>query len=226
MTSCGLLAGCVLVLMIVGVGCEGDRSAAGDAKESAEPSAAPAAASPEEPPAAEAAPPAEQAAPPLLAFTMDDLEGKPFRLADLEGKVLLIVNVASKCGHTPQYKGLQALHETYGERGLVVLGVPSNDFGNQEPGTALEIRQFCTQTYGVTFPMLAKVHVKGPEQTPLYAALTSEEHSPADPGPVKWNFEKFLIGRDGRLAARFRSGVKPESPQMTEAIEAALSRQP
>lgn len=138
--------------------------------------------------------------PPLLAFTMEDIDGRPFRLADYRGKVVLVVNVASKCGFTPQYTELQALQAKYASRGLVVIGVPANDFGGQEPGTNEQIQEFCTSRYGVTFPMMAKVSVKGDAQVPLYAALTSPEHNPDDAGPVKWNFEKFLIGRDGHLA--------------------------
>ena len=166
----------------------------------------------------------EKEVPDALKFKMKNLAGKEVALSDYLGKVVLVVNVASKCGLTPQYEQLQALHEKYAERGLVVIGVPANNFGGQEPGTNLEIRQFCTTNYGVTFPMMAKVSVKGDDQAPLYAAITSEEYCPADPGPVKWNFEKFLIGRDGTLASRFRSGVKPQSAEVVAAVEAALGK--
>jgi glutathione peroxidase len=133
-----------------------------------------------------------------------------------------VVNVASKCGYTPQYKGLEAIHRKYQDKGLKVLGFPSNDFGAQEPGTLQEIKEFCSSEYGVTFPMFDKVHVKGPQQHPLYAALTGKD-SPA-PGEVKWNFGKFLIGRDGKVIKRFDSKVTPDSVELTEAIEAALAQ--
>lgn len=169
-------------------------------------------------------PPMPASQSPLLSFTLNDIDGRPVNLADYRGKVLMLVNVASKCGHTPQYQGLQVLHETYAKRGLVIIGIPCNDFGNQEPGTDDEIQQFCSANYGVTFPLMSKVTIKGENQHPLYAALTSREHNAADPGPVKWNFEKFLIGRDGRLAARFRSAVKPLATDLVSAVEAELDK--
>jgi glutathione peroxidase len=134
---------------------------------------------------------------------------------------MLIVNTASKCGYTPQYEGLQKLFERYGDRGLVVIGFPSNDFGNQEPGTAAEIGAFCKRNYGVTFPMMAKVHTKGPDQAPVYRSLTTET-TEGIRGEVKWNFTKFLVDRDGRVVARFEPGVKPLDDQITSAIEALL----
>ena len=158
--------------------------------------------------------------PKLQEIPLKDIDGKATSLKAYAGKVLLIVNVASECGYTPQYKGLQAIHEKYGARGFTVLGFPSNDFGAQEPGTNEEIKQFCSSKYAVTFPMFDKIHVKGSSQHPLYAALTGQD-SPA-PGEVKWNFGKFLVGRDGRILQRFDSKVKPESPELTEAIEKAL----
>lgn len=159
--------------------------------------------------------------PKLREIPLKDIDGKETSLKKYEGKVLLIVNVASKCGYTPQYEGLQKVHEKYQDKGLAVLGFPSNDFGSQEPGTNEEIKDFCSSKYHVTFPMFDKVHVKGSEQHPLYASLTGKE-SPV-PGDVKWNFGKFLVGRDGRILKRFDSKVKPESPEMTQAIEEALA---
>jgi glutathione peroxidase len=140
------------------------------------------------------------------------------RLGDWAGQVLLIVNVASRCGFTRQYAGLQKLQDTYGPQGLVVLGFPCNDFGAQEPGTLPEIQQFCSLTYGATFPLFDKVHASGSKTEP-YITLTQVE--PA--GDVAWNFEKFLVGRDGTVLARFKSGVEPASAELTAAIEAALA---
>jgi glutathione peroxidase len=158
---------------------------------------------------------------PVYNIKMKSLEGKPFSLSDYKGKVVLLVNVASKCGYTPQYKGLQALQEKYQAKGFTVVGVPCNDFGAQEPGTSEEIRKFCADNYNVTFPLTEKVHVKGPEQHPLYARLTGKESE--FPGDIKWNFGKFLIGRDGKILKRFDSGTTPESPELTSAIETALA---
>lgn len=150
------------------------------------------------------------------------LDGKATTLAAYKGKVLLVVNVASQCGYTKQYKPLEAVYRKYKDQGLVVIGVPSNDFGGQEPGTPDEIKAFCQSKYDVTFPLLEKVKVKGGDgQHPLYSALTGKD-SPF-PGDVKWNFGKFLIGRDGHLAARFQSADEPDSPAVTKAIEAALA---
>ena len=159
--------------------------------------------------------------PNLHEIPVKDIDGKETSLKKYDGKVLLIVNVASKCGYTPQYEGLQNLHEKYQGKGLAVLGFPSNDFGSQEPGSNEEIKEFCSSKYHVTFPMFDKVHVKGSEQHPLYARLTGKD-SPV-PGDVKWNFGKFLVGRDGKILKRFDSKVKPESPEMTQAIEEALA---
>jgi glutathione peroxidase len=143
-------------------------------------------------------------------------------LAKYKGDVMLIVNVASKCGFTPQYKALEELNKKYSPQGLKVLGFPSNDFGNQEPGTEQEIIQFCESKYGVTFPLYAKVHAKGENKSPIYRYLT--EHSTEDPGEVKWNFEKFLISRDGQIVQRFRSKITPDSKELTSAVEKELSR--
>jgi glutathione peroxidase len=158
----------------------------------------------------------------LYDIPFKSLDGRPTSLADYKGKVVLVVNVASKCGYTRQYKPLEAVYRKYKDRGLVVLGVPSNDFGGQEPGTPAEIEQFCTSQFDVTFPLTEKVRVKeGPGQHPLYAALTGTD-SPF-PGEVKWNFTKFLLGRDGKIVGRFQSKDEPDSEAVTHAIEQALA---
>lgn len=149
--------------------------------------------------------------------TMDD---KTSSLKDYAGKVVLVVNVASQCGLTKQYAALEALNQKYASEGLVVLGFPCNDFGNQEPGTKEEIVTFCTTNFQVTFPLMDKIHVKGPEQHPLYTALTGPNAK--FPGDVKWNFGKFLIGKDGKPIARFEPRQTPDSKEVTEAIEKAL----
>lgn len=152
---------------------------------------------------------------------MQDLAGENVSLSDYRGKALLIVNVASECGYTPQYTGLQKLWETYRDRGLVVLGVPSNDFGGQEPGSSEEIRNFCDTRYRVTFPMMAKVHAKGPDIAPLYKSLT-EETGDGIAGEVRWNFTKFLVDPEGRPVARFEPKVDPLAPELVEAVERVL----
>jgi len=157
----------------------------------------------------------------LYTIPLKDIDGKDTTLKTYAGKPLLIVNVASQCGFTKQYTGLEAVWRKFKDQGLVVLGFPSNDFGGQEPGTNEEIKQFCASKFDVTFPMFDKVQVKGDAQSPLYVALTGPE-SPV-PGPVKWNFGKFLIGRDGKIIARYDSKVEPESPELTKAIEEALA---
>jgi glutathione peroxidase len=163
--------------------------------------------------------------PAVLNFKMKGLDGKEVDLSQYQGKVVLIVNVASKCGYTPQYKGLEALYEKYKDKGLVVLGVPANDFGGQEPGSDQEMAKFCTDKYGVTFPMLAKVPtIVGGDKVPLYKHLTSKETDPKFAGEVKWNFTKFLIGRNGEIVNRFESKVKPESDEVTKAVEAELDK--
>jgi len=158
---------------------------------------------------------------PNYEIPLKDINGKDTSLKAYKGKVLLIVNVASKCGFTPQYKALEAVYQKYKDKGLEVLGFPCNDFGAQEPGSNDEIKQFCSANYNVTFPLFDKIHVKGPEQHPLYTALSGKE-SPF-PGPVKWNFGKFLVGRDGKILKRFDSGIKPDSAELTSAIESALA---
>ena len=159
---------------------------------------------------------------PILDAPLKDIDGKDTSLAAYKGNVLLLVNVASKCGNTPQYSDLQALHEKFKDQGLVVIGIPCNDFGAQEPGTNEEIKTFCSSKYKVTFPMLDKVHVKGPEQHPLYTALTGEKG--AFPGDVKWNFGKFLIGRDGKPIQRIEPKTKVTDPAVATAIEDALKK--
>jgi glutathione peroxidase len=163
----------------------------------------------------------------LLAATVWDynlpsIDGKPTPLATYKGKVALIVNVASQCGFTPQYAGLEALYEKYKDQGLIVLGFPANNFGGQEPGTNDEIKQFCTRNYKVTFPMFAKVSVAGDDKTPLYQYLTSKEANEKTAGEIRWNFTKFVVGRDGKVIARFEPDVAPEDPELVTAIEAAL----
>jgi glutathione peroxidase len=157
-------------------------------------------------------------------FSLKTIDGKPMKLDSLKGKVVLLVNVASKCGYTPQYTGLQALYTKYKDQGLVVLGVPANNFGGQEPGTEAEIKEFCTAKYNVTFPLTAKVSVKGADIDPLFAFLTDKAIHPTTGGDLTWNFNKFLIGRDGRVLDRFASGDKPEDTKVTQAIEAALKK--
>ena len=157
----------------------------------------------------------------IYTIPLKDIDGQETTLKTYAGQPLLIVNVASKCGFTPQYAGLEAVWRKYKDRGLQVLGFPCNDFGAQEPGTTAEIKAFCSAKFDVTFPLFDKLHVKGDEQHALYAALTGPD-SPA-PGPVKWNFGKFLIGRDGKIIARYDSKVTPDSAELTQAIEAALA---
>ncbi len=166
----------------------------------------------------------KKAVPPILKHKLKSLDGKKVDLSKYQDKVLLIVNTASKCGATPQYKDLQALHEKYKDQGLVVLGFPCNQFGAQEPGTELQISEFCTKNYGVTFDMFSKIDVNGEKANDLYKYLTSKKTNPKTAGPVKWNFEKFLINRDGEIAARFRTRVNPQSAEVTKAVEAELKK--
>lgn len=159
-----------------------------------------------------------------LAFTMKSLDGKPVDLGKYQGKVVLMVNVASKCGLTPQYKGLEALHEKYSKDGLAVLGFPANDFGKQEPGTDAQIADFCSKNYGVKFDMFSKVVVKGDDQCDLYKYLTSKETNPGFEGDISWNFEKFLVGKDGKVVKRFSPRTKPDDPELVAAIETELKK--
>lgn len=159
----------------------------------------------------------------LYDFTVNDIDDKPVSLEKWRGKVLLIVNVASKCGFTGQYAGLQKLYETYRERGFEVLGFPANDFLWQEPGTNSEIKSFCTLQYKVTFPMFSKISVKGNDQHPLYTFLTNQTLHKATVGAISWNFNKFLIDRSGQLLAHFGAKTDPLSPEMIQAVETALA---
>lgn len=158
----------------------------------------------------------------LYDIPLKDIDGKEVTLKSYEGKVLLVVNVASKCGLTPQYQALQALQEKYADKGFTILAFPSNDFGAQEPGTNLEIKEFCSSKYKVSFPLFDKVHVKGEEQHKLYKELTGKDG--AFPGDVKWNFGKFLIGRDGKPLARFEPGTTPDDAALVKAVEDALAK--
>lgn len=157
----------------------------------------------------------------VLDIKVKDIDGKDTSLNAFKGKVMLIVNVASKCGYTKQYSALEAIHLKYQDKGFAVLGFPCNQFGGQEPGTNEEIKQFCTSKFNVTFPMFDKIEVNGSNRHPLYAALTGT--SSPFPGDIKWNFTKFLVGKDGKILKRFASNVTPESQELTGAIEAALS---
>jgi glutathione peroxidase len=159
---------------------------------------------------------------PLLDRTMKSLDGKPAYLGDYQGKVLLIVNTASKCGNTPQYEGLEKVYMKYKDRGLVVLGFPANNFFRQEPGSDADIKAFCTKNYGVTFPMFSKISVKGQDQDPLYKFLTDKATNPDYGGDIDWNFAKFLVNRKGEVVARFKAGHKPAEPDVIQAIEHEL----
>lgn len=152
----------------------------------------------------------------LFEMSVNKLDGKPESLATYKGKVVLAVNVASECGYTPQYEGLQKLYADYKDRGLMVLGFPCNQFGGQEPGSAAQIQAFCSTKFNVSFPMFEKLDVKGPKQAPIYTFLTAKHGEPA------WNFHKYLVGKDGQVLAAFKSGVTPESAELRGAIEAAL----
>lgn len=161
---------------------------------------------------------------PALNFQVQDIDGKPVELAKTyQGKVLLVVNTASKCGYTPQYQGLETVYDQYKAKGFEVLGFPANEFGKQEPGSNDEIKSFCSSKYDVSFPLFSKIVVKGPGIHPFYEYLTSPKTDPKFAGDIKWNFNKFLINRKGEVIARFDSGDKPESPKVTKAIEAALA---
>jgi glutathione peroxidase len=160
----------------------------------------------------------------IYDFTMKSIDGQPVSLGSYSGKVVLLVNVASKCGFTPQYAGLESLYEKYKDRGLAIVGIPANNFAQQEPGTNEEIKKFCSNKYNVTFPMMAKVSVLGDDKTPLYTFLTGAGTDPQFAGDIKWNFTKFLFDRSGKPVARFEPNVTPDSPQVTAAIEAALGQ--
>ena len=159
----------------------------------------------------------------FLNFKTASLDGKPVDLSHYKGRVLLVVNTASKCGFTPQYAGLEKVYTDYEAKGLTVIGFPANNFGGQEPGTNSEIGAFCKKNYGVTFPLMAKSSVKGDDQSPIFKFLTGDAN-PALSGEIGWNFEKFLISRDGKLVARFKSGVTPDSDELQKAVQAELAK--
>jgi glutathione peroxidase len=161
-----------------------------------------------------------------LQFKVKDIDGKDVDLADYKGKVVLIVNVASKCGFTKQYKGLEALYEKYKDKGFVILGFPANNFGGQEPGSNDDIKQFCSSKFSVTFPMMSKVSVQGADTTPLYQYLTDAKSNGDFAGDIEWNFNKFLVDRNGNVIARFPSPTAPEDKKVTGAVEKALAAKP
>jgi glutathione peroxidase len=158
----------------------------------------------------------------IYDFTLNSIDGQPAPLGAYKGKVVLLVNVASRCGFTPQYTALEAVYEKYKDRGFVIVGIPANNFGSQEPGTNQEIKTFCQTKYSVTFPMMSKVSVKGDDKIPLYQFLTDKSANSQTGGEIQWNFTKFLVGPDGRVVARFEPAVTPDSPEVTAAIEKAL----
>ena len=160
----------------------------------------------------------------IYDFKMKSIDGDQVSLSSYKGKVVLLVNVASKCGFTPQYAGLEKVYEKYKDRGFVIVGVPANNFAQQEPGTNEEIKTFCSRKYNVTFPMMSKVSVLGEDKTPLYVFLTDKSANPKVGGDIKWNFTKFLFDREGRPVARFEPAVTPDSPEVTAAIEGALGK--
>lgn len=158
-------------------------------------------------------------------FTMKNIDGEPVKLDTFKGKAVMIVNVASKCGYTPQYEGLEKIYEKYKDKGFVILGFPANNFMGQEPGTEAEIKEFCSTKYNVTFPMFAKISVKGTDQHPLYTFLTNKQSDPGFDGDISWNFNKFLLDRNGKIVARFGSADTPDGDKVTAAIEKALAAQ-
>jgi len=159
----------------------------------------------------------------IYDFTLPSIDGKPMPLANFKGKVILVVNVASRCGFTPQYTALESVYEKYKDQGFVILGFPANNFGGQEPGTNAEIKTFCSAKYSVTFPLYGKVSVKGDDQTPLYKYLTTNAN-PTFAGDIKWNFTKFLVDRNGNVVQRFEPQTTPDSPEVLAAIEKALKQ--
>lgn len=160
----------------------------------------------------------------IYDFTMKSIDGQPVSLDSYKGKVVLLVNVASKCGFTPQYAGLESLYKKYEGEGLVIVGIPANNFASQEPGTNEEIKKFCSNKYNVTFPMMAKVSVVGNDKAPLYVFLTDKSVNPQIGGDIKWNFTKFLFDRKGKPVARFEPAVTPDSPEVIAAVETALKQ--
>ncbi|MBS0204940.1 MAG: glutathione peroxidase [Planctomycetes bacterium] len=168
--------------------------------------------------------PAAEKVSPVLNHKVKSIKGEEVDLSKYQGKVLLVVNVASRCGATPQYEQLESLNAKYKDKGLAVLGFPCNQFGSQEPGTEEDIVKFCQSKYNVSFDMFAKIDVNGADASPVYKTLTQKETDPKFAGDIKWNFEKFLIGRDGSIVARFGTGVKPDAPDVVKAIEAELAK--
>jgi glutathione peroxidase len=163
-----------------------------------------------------------QSAASIYDYKLTSIDMEPVPLSQFQGKVVMLVNVASRCGYTPQYAGLEALYRKYKDQGFVIVGVPANNFGQQEPGTNSEIKTFCKRKYDVTFPMMAKVSVAGNDIAPLYAYLTDKNANPETGGEIKWNFTKFLIGKDGKILARFEPNVTPGDPALVNAVESAL----
>ena len=163
------------------------------------------------------------ATPDVYNFTLPSIDGESIPLSTYKGKVILVVNVASRCGYTPQYSALESLYEKYKDQGLVILGFPANNFGAQEPGTNAEIKTFCSTKYNVTFPMFSKISVKGDDKAPRYHYLT-EKANPAVAGEIKWNFTKFLVDRKGHVVARFESAVTPDSPEVVAEVEKLLKQ--
>jgi glutathione peroxidase len=159
----------------------------------------------------------------VFDYALNTIDGQPAPLSAYRGKVVMLVNVASRCGFTPQYTALEAIYEKYKDRGFVIVGIPANNFGAQEPGTNQEIKTFCQSKYNVTFPMMSKVSVKGDDKTPLYQYLTDKSANPKTGGDIQWNFTKFLVGPEGQIIARFEPKVTPDSPEVTGAIESALA---
>ena len=160
----------------------------------------------------------------IYDYTLDSIDSKSTPLSSFKGKVVMLVNVASRCGYTPQYAGLEALYEKYKAKGFVIVGIPANNFMSQEPGTNAEIKTFCKSKYDVQFPMMSKVSVVGQDMTPLYQYLTSEKLDPKHAGEIKWNFTKFLIGKDGGVLDRFEPAVTPDSPTVASAVASALKQ--
>jgi glutathione peroxidase len=158
----------------------------------------------------------------VLEFTMNSIDGQATPLANYKGKVIMIVNVASRCGYTPQYTQLEAVYEKYKDKGFVILGFPANNFMGQEPGTNEEIKTFCSTKYNVTFPLFSKISVKGDDKAPLYQFLTDKTTNPSTGGDIGWNFTKFLVDRNGKIIQRFDTKVKPDAPEVLSAIESAL----
>jgi glutathione peroxidase len=156
-------------------------------------------------------------------FDVTTIDGQPKKLGDFKGKTLLLVNVASRCGLTPHYTGLEELHRRFASRGFTVLGFPCNDFGAQEPGTESEIKEFCESRYNVTVPLFSKIHVKGAEQAPLYKFLTAQASAPDGAGDIRWNFAKFVVGPDGKVRARFAPTVEPLAAELVTAVEESLT---